>query len=119
MYCFCENKKTHTLKLEGDVGADPIWCNQCGCNLNVEDAPISNELKRALILWAGEYGAWIDWNKDCLIQNGIELEDRFNETGYILTEQLKRECGESYKVTYSPSSSARHYARKFRADSQT
>ncbi len=34
MHCFCEQKETYELKVEGDVGADPIWCNQCGCNFD-------------------------------------------------------------------------------------
>jgi hypothetical protein len=40
MECHCEQKETSELKVEGDVGADPIWCNQCGCNLEIEDIPI-------------------------------------------------------------------------------
>jgi hypothetical protein len=27
MHCFCEQKETYELKVEGDVGADPVWCN--------------------------------------------------------------------------------------------
>ncbi|AJD89587.1 hypothetical protein JMA_02700 [Jeotgalibacillus malaysiensis] len=114
MNCCCEDGKIRALKLEGDVGADPVWCHQCGCNLDIEEVPISNELKQTLILWAGKYGEWIDWDKDCLIDNGIELEERFNQAGYTLLQQLKQEIGEVYSITYSASSSARHYARKYK-----
>jgi len=49
MKCFGEPKKTYDLKIEGDVATDPIWCNQCGCNLDLDDIPISDDLKRELM----------------------------------------------------------------------
>lgn len=110
MNCFCESGKTKELKIEGDVGADPIWCNRCGCNLDIEDVPISDELAEELSSWAMKYGKWIDWDKDTLLLNGVELEDEFNESGFGLTERMKQELGGTYKVTYSPSTSGRFYA---------
>ena len=111
MNCFCESKETYDLKIEGDVGADPIWCNRCGCNLDIDDVPISDELADKLSSWVMKYGEWIDWNKDKLLPNGIELEDEFNQMGVILTEKMKQELGDKYKVKYSPSTSARSYAQ--------
>jgi len=110
MRCFCKNGKTFDLKVEGDVGADPIWCSQCGCNLDIEEIPISEDLKDELVIWAMQYGKWIDWDKDMLYSNGIELENEHNKLGQILTEKVRKELGDKYKVSFSPSSSARMYA---------
>ncbi|WP_374722894.1 hypothetical protein [Peribacillus tepidiphilus] len=111
MNCFCESGETNDLKIEGDVGTDPIWCNRCGCNLDIEDVPISDELTEELSNWAMKYGEWIDWDKDKLLPNGIGLEDEFNQIGLELTEKVKQELGDKYKVKYSPSRSARSYAQ--------
>jgi len=109
--CCCKSGVTTDLKIEGDVGADPIWCNKCGCNLDIEDVPISNELVGELSSWAINYGEWIDWDIDKLLPKGIELEDKFNQIGVTLTEKVKQELGDKYKVKYSPSTSARFYAK--------
>lgn len=68
MDCGCEGI-TKNLKLEGDAGTDPIWCNQCGFNLNLEEVPLSHELITELDLWMRGYGKWIDWKTDQLIPN--------------------------------------------------
>ncbi|MFC0562350.1 hypothetical protein [Halalkalibacter alkalisediminis] len=110
MYCFCEQKETLVLKVEGDVGADPLWCNQCSCNFDLEDIPISDELKGELMRWGNKYGKWIDWDKDKLIPNGIEMEEEHNKQGSILTEKVKKELRGKYRVKFSPSTMARGYA---------
>ncbi|HWO97759.1 MAG TPA: hypothetical protein VNM45_15775 [Bacillus sp. (in: firmicutes)] len=111
MNCCCESGETNELKIEGDVGADPIWCNRCGCNLDIEDVPISNELADELSSWAMKYGEWIDWNIDKLLPNGVKMEDEFNKIGFDLTRKVKQELEGNYKVKYSPSTSARFYAQ--------
>lgn len=114
MHCFCEQKETYELKVEGDVGADPIWCNQCGCNIDIEDIPISNELKTELMEWVTKYGEWIDWDIDWLIPNGIELEENHNIQGAKLTAKVKKELRGKYKIKFFSSTMARSYAnRKF------
>ncbi|MFY0779345.1 hypothetical protein AB1K18_03375 [Peribacillus simplex] len=100
------------LKVEGDVGADPIWCNKCGCNFDIEDIPISNELKRELIEWVNMYGEWIDWDKDKLLPNGIELEEEHNKQGVNLTRKIKNELEAKYSTKFSPSTMARMYGNK-------
>ncbi|EFV74831.1 hypothetical protein HMPREF1013_04857 [Bacillus sp. 2_A_57_CT2] len=110
MHCFCENKETFDLKVEGDVSADPIWCNQCGCNFDIEEVPLSEDLKDDLMRWAMMYGRWIDWSKDTLLPNGIELENEHNKQGQQLTEKVKKELGTKYRVKFSPSTSARMYS---------
>ncbi|BAU29819.1 hypothetical protein DFP93_11297 [Aneurinibacillus soli] len=105
MNCFCEGGETNDLKIEGDIGADPVWCNKCGCNLNIEDIPISSELANELLSWAMKYGEWIDWDIDKWVPNGIELENSFNQMGIILCEKVRQELGDKYKVIYLPSAS--------------
>jgi hypothetical protein len=112
MECFCYRKETFELKIEGDVGADPIWCNKCGCNLDLENFAISENLKNELMSWALTYGEWIDWEKDKLIPNGLALEVHHNNRGRALTEKLKKEVDTLYTVTFSPSSTGRSYLNK-------
>jgi hypothetical protein len=110
MRCFCEHNQTYELKVEGDVDTDPIWCNKCGCNFDIEEVPISDNLKKELMEWGMKYGKWIDWSSDTLRPNGIELENKHNKLGQQLTEKEKKELGAEYKMKFSPSSSARRYA---------
>ncbi|WP_191561261.1 hypothetical protein [Metabacillus idriensis] len=110
MRCFCEHNETNDLKIEADIVTDPIWCNQCGSNFDIEEAPISDELKDELMRWVMMYGEWIDWDKDTLRHDGIELENTHNKLGEQLTEKVKKELDTKYKVTFFPSSTARLYA---------
>ncbi|CAH0187230.1 hypothetical protein SRABI80_01510 [Peribacillus frigoritolerans] len=112
MECFCEQKETYELKVEGDVGADPIWCNQCGCNLDIEDILISNTLTNELIEWVNRYGEWIDWDEDKLLPNGIELEEEHYKQGLTLTDKIKKELEGKYSIKFSPSAMTRMYANK-------
>ena len=36
------------------------------------------------------YGTWIDWEKDKIVPNGIELEAEHNQQGEKLTEKVKK-----------------------------
>lgn len=110
MKCFCEQYETDQVKVEGDIGADPIWCDHCGCNFDLEDLPISKELKRELSEWASRYGEWIDWDFDRIIENGVELEEEHNRQGADLTEKVKLQVNGKYKLKFSPSSMGRSYA---------
>lgn len=109
MECFCE-KKSYELKVEGDMGADPIWCNRCGYNLDIVDIPISNELKRQLLEWQNIYGEWIDWDNEKLLPNGIEKEKEHNKRGVSLTDKIKSELVGEYKITFSASTMTGNYA---------
>ncbi|MFJ7371087.1 hypothetical protein ACIQVU_16895 [Lysinibacillus sp. NPDC098008] len=112
MNCCCDSGETNELKIEGDVGADPIWCSRCGCNLDLEEVPISERLTEELLSWATKYGEWIDWNKDILLPNGMELEDEFNQIGVSLTKGVKQEIGGRYHIKFIPSTSAKSYANR-------
>ncbi|ANC77622.1 hypothetical protein ABE65_012775 [Fictibacillus phosphorivorans] len=109
MECCCENMKIYELKLEADVDTDPVWCNRCGCNLELDELPISLEQKEKLRDWAVQYGEWIDWDNDKLCENGLELEKEHNQMGQSLSSKIQKEVGDSYRVSFSPSRSARHY----------
>ncbi|MET3728078.1 hypothetical protein ABID52_001659 [Fictibacillus halophilus] len=109
MECFCDKPKIFELKLEADVGADPIWCNQCECNLDIDELPISEELRESVMNWAMQYGKWIDWDNDELCENGLVLEAEHNQLGQTLSENLQIELGETTTVRFSPSNSANMY----------
>jgi hypothetical protein len=108
--CLCESGETNDLKIEGDVGADPIWCNRCGYNLNIVDVPSSKELSDELSSWLMKYGKWIGLNIDKFLPNGVKMENEFNKIRVALTHKVKQELKDNYKVKYSPSTSARFYA---------
>ncbi|OIJ17966.1 hypothetical protein BKP45_20650 [Anaerobacillus alkalidiazotrophicus] len=112
MRCLCKQKETKELKVEGDVGADPIWCNRCNCNLDIEEVPISLDLKSELMKWIGKYGDWIDWDIDEIVPNGIKLEDEHNKQGLNLTKQVQQELEGQYMVSFSPSTFARRYTNE-------
>lgn len=109
--CKCK-ETTCALKVEADFVTDPLWCNICGYNLDMHLIPLSNELKSELKKWVLNYGKWIDLETDKLIDNGFELEDKHNEVGLSLTEKVRRELGDHYSITFSPSKLARSYANK-------
>ena len=56
MKCLCIQQETNELKVEGDMSADPIWCNRCNCNLDIEEIPIEFDLKLEIMKWIGKYG---------------------------------------------------------------
>ena len=110
MNCFCDEGKTYELKIEGDLeGADPIWCDWCMCNLDLAELSLSSVLESELWDWMGSYGTWIDWDKDRILPNGIELEAAHNTQGKALTEKVKKELEGKYTIRFSPSTMARTY----------
>ena len=111
MNCCCSSRETNDLKIEGDVGADPIWCNRCGCNLDMEDVSLSEALAKELSIWAMNYGRWIDWELDELLPGGTQLENQFNQEGLVLTEKVKQEIGGNYHMKFVPSTSAGFYIK--------
>ena len=106
----CGNK--YSLKLEADFAVDPTRCGKCRLTIELHTFPLSFSLKEDLVAWGDDYGKWIDFKCDSLIENGIELEDEFNKKGIQLTERVKNELGEQFTVTFSPSLSAQSYKYK-------
>lgn len=60
--------------------------------------------------WLNKYGEQIDWDKDKLIPNGIEMEEEHNKQGAKLTEKVKKELRGKYRIKFSTSTMARGYA---------
>jgi hypothetical protein len=73
-----------TLKIEADFSADPIWCNVCGDNLDIDDFTLSEGLKEELFNWIRDY-------------KKIPM-DLQNKVGKELTEKVKAEIGKDYPI---------------------
>lgn len=112
IYCNCEQQACYVVKVEADVGADPLWCQRCGYNLDIDQFTLSMELKKELMKWAQKYGEWIDWNADKFVENRVKREEEHNTQGEILTERVKVELGGAYRVVFLPSSMESSYEEK-------
>ncbi|PGX73220.1 hypothetical protein COE31_23265 [Priestia megaterium] len=104
-----EKCKHNKYKLEADFSADPIWCNDCGENLDLEEFPLSENLKGELEEWIDDYGNWIDFDTDSLRENGIEMETEYNKKGLQLFGQVKKQLGIDYPIVFVPSKSGELY----------
>lgn len=101
--CGCKDGRTTNITLEGDFGADALWCTNCQYNLDVEDTILSDCLKDALLEWAAQYGIWIDLETDMLVDDAQTLEQTHNAAGKVLVEKLKDELGVAYTIVFEPS----------------
>lgn len=84
----CKCEYTNSFKIESDFVADATWCNQCGWNIDIEDFPLSEDLKAELDQWTGQY-------------KKISVNEH-NLMGERLTEKVKKELGTEYKVVFIP-----------------
>ncbi|MBA4536816.1 hypothetical protein H1Z61_06560 [Bacillus aquiflavi] len=112
MLCNCKQLKS--IKLEADIGAEPIWCLECGYNLDLDGLRITDDLLREIEHWSSIYGEWIDWDSDTLKPNASELEYKHNSIGENLANKLAAQLNGKYKIKFSPSSIARKYLEHFR-----
>ncbi|WP_211233941.1 hypothetical protein [Salibacterium aidingense] len=104
MLCFCEKNDRSELRVEADVAVDPVWCNRCSYNLELEDLPLSEALKTELMNWVLRYGEWIDWDHDDrLVPGGLVLETAHNKEGKRLTERVQQELGADFRVVFRSS----------------
>lgn len=117
MTCECVTGTPAKIRVEGDVGAAPVWCHSCGSNLELEGLGLSDLLSRELAEWGQTYGEWIDWDHDKLRAGGIEMEEAFNQKGSGLASKVKKELVGRFEVTFMPSTSARFYASMERRQS--
>ncbi len=63
----CKYKETYKLKVEADITADAIWCNQWHCNFDIEDIPTYIRLKAELAEWIlKNYGKCINWDDEII-----------------------------------------------------
>lgn len=98
-----KNCKHTSYKFEADFAADPIWCNECGENFDIEEFPLTDELQEKLMQWISEYGKWIDLETDSLTENGLKLVENHNEKGIQLFQEVKKQLGEQYPIVFVPS----------------
>lgn len=84
--CNCEFTKN--FKLEADFSADPIWCNVCGCNFDIDEFPLTEDLKDELYKWTEQY------KKTSVKEH--------NAIGQKLTEKVQKELGSEYKIVFIP-----------------
>lgn len=102
MCSLCNCKELVQIKVEADIGSDPLWCKVCGFNLDIDKMEISHSLKIQLRSWISNYGVWINWDSDTLIVGGENLEKQHNEMGLKLTEKVKYEL-KNINVVFQPS----------------
>ncbi|PRO67147.1 hypothetical protein C6I21_00855 [Alkalicoccus urumqiensis] len=103
MQCECGDGTNEQLKVEGDFSADPVWCAVCGANLELEELPVTAELKEELWQWMLRYGTWIDWENDAALPDAAEKASQHDAEGKELTRRLQQELGAAYTVQFSPS----------------
>lgn len=103
MSLICNCKELTNIKVEADMGADAFWCRVCGYNLDMDEMEISDSLKEQLRTWLDEYGTWLDWESDILIDGAKNIEEKHNLLGFELTEKVKEELNGKYNVVFSPS----------------
>jgi len=82
--CNCEF--TNSFKLEADFGADPIWCNICSWNLDIDEFLFTDNLKDELYQWTKQYKK-IPINKH-------------NAIGQNLTGKVKEELSSDYRIIF-------------------
>lgn len=99
MECGCKQPTTK-LQLEGEFGADPLWCAICQYNIDNEDIAVLDELKQELLNWANAYGQWADLENNNYIDGGEELEKAHNEMGAQLAKKVEQALGKGYTVQF-------------------
>jgi hypothetical protein len=97
----CNCGTTTNLLMAADF-ADPVWCAVCKVNLDLDEMPVSDALKRELEDWTKEFGKWIDWDSDLLKSEADKAERAFNQKGEVLFSRLQ-EALPSLTITYQPS----------------
>ncbi|MGV8981142.1 hypothetical protein [Clostridium sp.] len=95
MECFC-NQKNYDLILEANYGADPIWCRKCGCNLDLDIFPLSQELIKELVNWVKNYSNLVLDESEYI----YEVSKQHNKEGLKLLEKVQKELGAKYTITY-------------------
>jgi len=98
MHCFCK-EENYDLMLEADFGADPIWCRKCGCNLNLDEVPLTQELKDELMSWVQIYSKSVLDESEYI----LEVSHQHNKKGIELLDKVQKELGDKYTVSYKPS----------------
>ncbi|WP_312381746.1 hypothetical protein [Stutzerimonas balearica] len=93
------------LRLASEYLAGPIFCSEPDAmgHIDVDDLPLSQELKSEITVWDSEYQA--TFNSDYPPDSGFgspEVELRHIAEGQQLAEKMQQELGGEYKVDYCP-----------------
>ncbi|WP_143588810.1 hypothetical protein [Terribacillus halophilus] len=88
MECNCGT--TTNLLMAADF-ADPVWCAVCKVNLDLDEMPVSDALKREIEDWVKDYGRWIDWDNDVPKSEAVKvrqavygiMQNKSNKIGVI------------------------------------
>ena len=107
----CRCQKIKQVKVEADISADPLWCGRCFSNLDIDYFALPLELKQELKAWIDDYGKWIVWENDGIVQGGVSMEQQHNERGALLTVEVKIALRDQYDVVFSPSTFARERSK--------
>lgn len=102
MECGCKQETT-SIVLEGEYGADPLWCAVCQYNLDLDEIALSSDLINELYNWAGSFGEWVDIELNEFVEDGEKLEASHNARGKELASKVNAELGAKYKVTFRTS----------------
>lgn len=93
------------LRLANEYLAGPIFCpdpERMG-HIDIDDLPLSQELKAKISAWDNEYQATL--NSDYPPDSGFsspEAERRHIAVGQRLAQRLQQELGDSYTIEYCP-----------------
>lgn len=88
MECGCKTE-TKQLLLEGEYGADPVWCAVCEYNIELDELLIPEELMDELLDWGNRYGQWVDLEQNIFIEGGEQLQAEHNKDGKLLAKKLQ------------------------------
>ena len=86
--------------LEGEFGADPLWCAVCQYNIELDDMPIDERLKDELLYWANAFGQWVELEESQFVEGGKELEQAHNASGRELANKVATSLGQGYTVKF-------------------
>ena len=102
--CRC-SEPTDRLRVEADF-TDPIWCDKCNCNIDIDELNISDGLKRQLWDWVKAWGDTVLLCEDNIISSK-ERRERMrvnNRVGEALTERIKEGLEHQYEVWHMKTS---------------
>ena len=91
-----------TLKLMADYQCFPLWEPSEFENVDPNELPISQELKRDLYTWMDKYDSILDWEypPDSGFKSEQE-EQQFKQDGKNLQRRLQQELGAEFQVDLS------------------
>ncbi|MFJ7735920.1 hypothetical protein ACIQ2D_06200 [Lysinibacillus sp. NPDC097287] len=101
MHCEHCKKQIITLIIEGDFGADPLWCGQCLANLELEELPLSEAIITELTTWMCDFGEWIDIENDSFIEGTEHLAEAHDKQGALLAQKVSAELGTGVTVKFN------------------